>query len=103
MTDQSSFPNERPTRVRYIIIGWLSVAAVLAYFCRNALGPAASSIREDLALSESEMGWGLGAFFWTYAFFQVPGGYIGQRFGTRIVLTTSAVLWSLAMLLLATS
>lgn len=100
MTAQPAHSTAQPTRVRYVIMAWLSMAAVLAYFCRNAIGVAESSIRSDLTLSEWEMGWFLGAFFWTYALFQVPAGYIGQRFGTRAVLGTSAILWSLGILLL---
>lgn len=81
-------------------MGWLSSAATLAYFCRNALGPAESAIREDLSVSKSEMGWFMGAFYLTYALFQVPGGYLGQRLGTRVVLGASAALWSLGILLI---
>jgi MFS transporter, ACS family, D-galactonate transporter len=79
---------------------WLSAAAVLAYFCRNSVGVAESTIRAQLKLSESEMGWFLGAFFWSYALFQVPAGYLGQRLGTRIVLGWSGITWSLGIILL---
>jgi ACS family glucarate transporter-like MFS transporter/ACS family D-galactonate transporter-like MFS transporter len=78
----------------------LSLAAVLAYFCRNSVGVAESTIRDQLHLTKAEMGWFLGAFFWSYALFQVPAGYLGQRFGTRLVLGWSAVIWSLDMFLL---
>ena len=91
----------KPTRIRYRILTWLSVAAVLAYFCRNSVGVAESTIRGHLKLTESEMGWFLGAFFWSYALFQVPAGYLGQRFGTRLVLGWSAITWSLGLLLLS--
>ncbi len=74
MTDDIAFLAEPPTRIRYRIIVWLSVAAVLAYFCRNSVGVAESTIRKGLDFSESESGWFLGAFFWTYALFQVPAG-----------------------------
>src|ERR1035438_4965787 len=34
------------------------------------------------------------AFVWAYALFQVPGGWIGDRFGPRKVLTTIVAYWS---------
>lgn len=101
MTEFIDHEEREPTHVRYHILAWLSVAAVLAYFGRNSIGVAESTIRGDLELTESEMGWFLGAFFWSYALFQVPAGYLGQRFGTRLVLGWSAITWSFGLLLLA--
>ncbi len=91
---------EPPTGVRYRTVAWLSVAAVLAYLCRNSIGAAESTIRSGLKFSESESGWFLGAFFWTYALFQVPAGALGKQYGTRAVLAGSAVLWSLGIALI---
>jgi ACS family glucarate transporter-like MFS transporter/ACS family D-galactonate transporter-like MFS transporter len=92
--------DQPPTNVRYIVLSWLSVAAVLAYFVRNSVGLAEKPISQELDLSKFEMGFFLGAFFWSYALFQIPAGYLGQRFGTRRVLGWSAVTWSLGLLLL---
>ena len=103
MTDDSHYFTQRPTTVRYRVTAWLSTAAVLAYFCRNSVGVAESSIRESLKLTEAETGWMLGAFFWTYALFQVPAGYVGQRYGTRKVLGASAVLWSLGIMMMGSA
>lgn len=90
--------SERPTTVRYRIVGWLALAAGLSYFCRNAIGVAESSIRSDLGLTLEQSGWFMGAFFWTYALFQIPSGRFAQNYGTRTSLTLFAVLWSLATL-----
>ena len=89
--------------VRYRVMAWLSLAAVLAYFCRNSVGVAESTIRDQLELSKAEMGWFLGAFFWSYALCQVPAAYVGERFGTRRVLGWSAFLWSLGILLVGSA
>ena len=40
----------------------------------------------------------MGAFFWTYAIFQVPSGWFAERLGTRIALSIFAVGWSVATL-----
>jgi MFS transporter, ACS family, D-galactonate transporter len=88
--------DERPTKVRFQVIALLTLAAAIAYVVRNAVGVAESTIREDLSLSLRESGWFLGAFFWSYALLQVPGGVLAQRRGTRFTLTLAAVCWSLA-------
>ena len=87
-----------PTAVRYRAIAWLALAAALAYLCRNAVGVAESTIREDLGLTLEQSGWFMGSFFWTYAIFQIPSGWIAERLGTRIALSIFALSWSVATL-----
>ena len=92
--------SERPTAVRYRVLTWLTVAAALAYLCRNAVGVAESTIREDLGLTLEQSGVFMGAFFWTYAIFQVPGGWLAHRRGTRIAMTAFVLMGALATLAL---
>jgi len=87
---------DKPTKIRYGTLSWLVIAAALAYLCRNAVGVAESTIREDLGLSFKQSGAFMGAFFWTYALFQVPSGWLAQWRGTRIALTIFALGWTLA-------
>ena len=87
---------DSPTSVRYRTLGWLVMAAALAYLCRNAVSVAESTIRTDLGLSLKQSGAFMGAFFWTYAIMQVPSGWFAQRMGTRIALTVFAGGWCLA-------
>ena len=88
----------RHTTVRYHALAWLTAAAALAYFCRNAIGVAESAIREELGLTLQQSGWFMGAFFWTYAILQVPSGWFSERFGTRIALSVFTLGGSAAML-----
>jgi len=41
------------------------------------------------------MGWAVSAFNWSYALFQVPGGWMADRFGPRIILAAAMAWWSL--------
>lgn len=88
----------RPTTIRYRALAWLTLAAALAYLCRNAVGVAESTMRADLGLSLTQSGWFMAAFFWTYSLFQVPSGWLSERFGTRVTLSAFAMAWSLATL-----
>ncbi len=48
-----------------------------------------------IRISRQQIGTVLGAFFFTYALFQVPAGWFSDRLGARRVLTTYIFLWSL--------
>jgi MFS family permease len=50
----------------------------------------------DFNLSPAGMGTLLSAFFWTYAFLQVPAGWMVDRFGLRWAYAGAFALWSIA-------
>lgn len=85
----------QPTRVRWHILVLLAVIAALTYIDRLNLGIAGKHIQDEFAFSNETMGWILSAFVLGYALFQVPGGWLGDRFGPRGVLTVAIVFWSL--------
>ncbi|HEY4310082.1 MAG TPA: MFS transporter [Pirellulales bacterium] len=72
--------------IRYLVLAWLCLAAALAYGQRFLLGLCATLVQADLALSDQAMGWVMGAFFITYAAFQIPGGWLASRWGSRAAL-----------------
>lgn len=86
--------HERPTRTRYSVLTALCVAAAVAYLSRNILGPAEKSMEDDLRVSKEAMGFIMGSFFYTYSLMQIPGGWLSDRLGTRLVLPLLAVVWA---------
>jgi ACS family glucarate transporter-like MFS transporter len=93
----SSFPPDkpRPTHVRYLIIGVATLMAAMLYLHRFALSFLERYINEDLGLSNEQIGVLFGAFFFAYALGQVPGGWLGDRWGVRRSLTLYIFVWSL--------
>lgn len=87
---------EKPSRVRFRILGALCVAAALAYLMRNSIGAAESTIRSDLGLSREQSGLLISAFFWPYALCQIPAAALIHRLGFVRALGVFAVVWSLA-------
>lgn len=83
-----------PTRVRWHMIGMLTVITALTYLDRLNLGIAGKYIQDEFAFSNETMGWILSGFVLGYALFQVPGGWAGDRYGPRGVLTFAIVWWS---------
>lgn len=102
MTTPTESP-PRPTRARVTLAVWLASAASIAYLCRNCIGVAEKTIREDLGLSEQQMGHVMALFFWSYALAQIPGGRLGEKFGSRKVLPALSSLGSIAMILWSTA
>ncbi|HHY68376.1 MAG TPA: MFS transporter [Alicyclobacillus sp.] len=63
---------------------------------RSSLATANTFIAQDLHLSLETMGWVLSAFGWTYLIFNIPAGWLSDRFGTKKVYGIAAFVWSLA-------
>jgi len=86
---------ESPTRVRYRMMAFLCVLSFLTYFDRVCIMRAQEDIKADLGIGNAEMGAVLGAFWLAYALFELPGGWLGDRFGARVTLTRIVFAWSL--------
>ncbi len=70
--------------------------AVLLYLDRICLSTASEAVQSDLGLSKADLDLALSAFFWAYALFQLPAGWLGDRFGARYVLAFYVAMWSLS-------
>src|SRR5580698_6787049 len=80
---------------RYVIVFVTAVAALLMYIDRVCISILADPIQIDIGLSDRERARALGAFFLTYALFQIPIGSLADRFGPRLVLSLSIAAWSI--------
>lgn len=94
--DLSNLERPKPTCTRFFVLAGLCVAASIAYLCRNSIGVAESTIRQDLGLSEQAMGLVMGSFFLVYALGQIPMGWLGNRLGSRRAIPLCALAWSIA-------
>jgi sugar phosphate permease len=83
-------------RVRGKVLFLLCLLYFITYVDRVNISTAAPFIKHDLGLSNTQLGLALSAFAVPYAFFQIFGGMIGDRFGPRIVLSVVGVVWALA-------
>lgn len=84
----------RPTHVRYWVVVFAVTLAIFSYIDRVALSRAAGTISKELGLNKEQMGWIFFAFACAYAVFEIPSGYMGDRWGPRRVLTRIVVWWS---------
>lgn len=77
----------------------LFAAGVVNFFDRTALSVANTSVRAEMHLSATSMGWLLSAFSFAYGLAQLPLVAVLRRTGPRAVLGTGLVLWSTAQAL----
>jgi MFS family permease len=84
--------------VRYWVLAFLCLLSFLTYFDRVCITRAQGDIQRDLHLADSgsqSMGVILSAFWLAYAIFELPGGWLGERFGARSALTRVVLVWSM--------
>jgi len=82
------------SQVRYRVLGLSFLMAFMMYMERGAIGATAPLIMREFHVDKISMGWAVSAFNWSYALFQVPGGWMADRFGPRIILAAAMAWWS---------
>ena len=82
-----------------ITLALLFLAGVVNFFDRSSLSIANSTVRAELHLSGTQMGWLLSAFSFAYGLAQLPLIGLLDRLGTRSVLGAGLTIWSGAQLL----
>ncbi len=91
----SAAPPPAPTRVRWVILALLFAISVVTYIDRVNISVTARHMMPALGLTELQMGQVFSAFVLGYALCQIPGGWLGDRWGARRVLALAVVWWSI--------
>jgi len=81
--------------IRWLILALLFLTSVVTYIDRVNISVTARHMMPAFGLTDQQMGWVFSAFVIGYALFQVPGGWMADRWGARAVLTGALVWWSL--------
>jgi sugar phosphate permease len=85
---------QRPTSIRHVVL-WLTVLLyMITYMDRVVMSAAVPSIQKEFGFSTITMGWILAAFNFSYAVFNIPAGWLGDRIGPRKALTAVVMWWS---------
>jgi ACS family hexuronate transporter-like MFS transporter len=88
---------EKPSKVRYGIIGFSFAACLINYGDRIAISVASPAIIEEMNFTPIEWGYILSAFFWTYSLFGLIGGFVNDKFGARNTYGFTMIIWSIAV------
>jgi len=83
-----------PTRTRFVLIVWLCGLSAILYLDRICMSQAVVPIQKELGLTNTQISYVMMAFTLAYGLFEVPTGRMGDRFGSRTVLTRIVIWWS---------
>ena len=87
-----------PTRVRFEVLYFGIALAVIQYIDRVCISWSMPDIRAALGLVGAEhddaVGWIFSAFTIAYALFEMPTGWLGDRYGPRKTLVRVVLWWS---------
>ncbi len=86
---------DNKTRTRWLILAMLFAVTTVNYADRATISIAGPEIKKELGLSAVQMGYVFSAFAWSYVVAQLPGGWLLDRFGSKITYFFSIFLWSL--------
>jgi MFS family permease len=79
---------------RWFVLLLISLMYLVTYLDRANISTVAPVIAKEFNIGKIEMGFIFSAFVWSYALFQIPGGWLGDRFGPRRMLTGIVAYWS---------
>ena len=95
--DQSVQPaahHAHPGMNRVLLL--LTLSVLINYIDRSNLSIAAPLLKDELGLTNTQLGTLLAAFFWTYAMLQIPAGWLVDRFDVKWVFAAGFFIWSMA-------
>jgi sugar phosphate permease len=80
---------------RWYILGLICLMYLITYLDRVVMSNTAPEIQKEFGIDNFTKGVILSSLFWGYSLFQVPGGWLSERFGPRAVLASLVAFWSL--------
>lgn len=87
-------PPVQPSRTRWVLLALLFTISVVTYIDRVNISVTARQMMPAFGLTDQQMGYIFSAFVLGYALCQIPGGWLGDRWGVRLVLTGAVLWWS---------
>lgn len=83
-----------PTHARHVVLALTVAAYMITYMDRTVFSTVAPEMRKELGISLVQLGTIFSIFRFSYALFQVPGGWLGDKIGPRRALTIIVSWWS---------
>jgi MFS transporter, ACS family, glucarate transporter len=81
----------RPTNLRWRVLAWMCSLSAITYIGRLCIMQVRENIEFSLGLTPSLTAYAFSAFSLSYAFFEMPVGWFGDKLGPRRILTR--VMW----------
>ena len=85
-------------KTRHIILAVMCLMYFISYIDRVNIAVAGPLIRHEMGLTTVQLGLVFSAFAYPYAFMQVIGGWLADKYGPKLVLTVLSLIWGVATL-----
>ncbi|WP_312200414.1 MFS transporter [Anaerospora hongkongensis] len=85
----------KKTNIRYVILAMIFLVTTFNYVDRATLSIAAPVMSKELGFDAVSMGLAFSAFGWSYTSLQIPGGWVLDKYGARLVYGAGLILWSI--------
>ncbi|GHU05755.1 MFS transporter [Betaproteobacteria bacterium] len=86
---------EKTWKVRYGILLLIWMGWLFSFLDRMVMSVSLPFIGKDLNIDTTQQGLIISAFFIGYAAFQIPGGFLADKFGPRKVMAIAITWWSI--------
>jgi MFS family permease len=96
MTSPSISAPSQPKAALWAVLLLLVASVSINYVDRGNLSIAAPLLKDELAITPSQLGILLSSFFWTYSLFQVVSGWLVDQFDVNWIIAGGFLLWSAA-------
>ena len=90
--------SQRAPQSRWVVLALLTLGVLISYIDRTSISAALADtgfIRQ-FALSSVDRGWTNSAFFWAYGLFQIPAGWVADRYGVKWPYAICFAVWCVA-------
>ncbi|SEK61965.1 Sugar phosphate permease [Roseateles sp. YR242] len=87
---------------RWTVLALLALGVLISFVDRTSISSALAdkSFVQQFALSSVDRGWINSAFFWSYGLFQIPMGWVADRYGVKWPYAICFALWCVATALM---
>jgi len=92
---KSASGTAKKTNVRWLVVAIIFFITVINYADRATISLAGPALSKQFGMNSIQMGYIFSAFGWAYVAFQLPGGWLLDRFGSKKVYAASIFFWSL--------
>ncbi|MFN4260167.1 MAG: MFS transporter [Gemmataceae bacterium] len=97
MTPGVSATATKPTNVRWLVFALGCGTSLTLYLHRYALALIKPELQDRYCWSTTDLGLLDSIFYINYSVFQIPGGFLADRWGAHLFLGGSILIWSLAL------
>ena len=80
---------------RHRVLSLMFLLTLVTYLDRVCISATAGAMSAELGLSKTQMGDVFSIFVLGYVLFEIPGGWLADRYGARALLTRIVIWWSL--------